>query len=263
METKLIMVEGIPGSGKSTMADRLSRHLASLGLRTTCLLEGERAHPINLAWHAYLTRPEYEAVLREHPLHAANIARYAMVEPDYALVPYRDGFSLFFGDTLGAYFAAREFTYGDGPVLPLAGYTDVVCTRWRRFAEHAMADSGLFVLDASFLQHTIHDLLRLYDPETDVIVAHLDRLLREITPLAPVLFYIAQADIQASLRRTAARRNRPSYQTAEALAFWTRRKRIEYEALARLPLRAYVLDNTEEQWDTLFATMLCALSVHQ
>lgn len=262
VQAKLILVEGIPGSGKSTLTDRLHRHLTAQGIRATRYLEGERAHPINLAWHAYLPRAEYEAVLRDHPAHAANIARFATVEPAYALVPYRDGFSVFFGEALGTFFAAREFTYGNTPVLPLHEYTEVVQTRWARFAAQAQADEGLFLVDACFLQHTLHDLLRLYDPGIDAIVAHLARILETVETLRPTLLYITQADVGAALARTAARRNRPSYQTEEAIAFWARRKRMEYEALARLPLRAHILDNTEEQWDTLFETILCALGAY-
>lgn len=44
--TNLILVDGLPGSGKSTTAQRLSFHLASLGYEARWLYEHELPHPI-------------------------------------------------------------------------------------------------------------------------------------------------------------------------------------------------------------------------
>jgi thymidylate kinase len=43
--TKLILVDGVPGSGKSTMAQRLGRSLARAGVPHRWWYEGERGHP--------------------------------------------------------------------------------------------------------------------------------------------------------------------------------------------------------------------------
>ena len=51
MNTKLIMVEGIPGSGKSTIAQKIADYYKSKSLAINPFNEGQ-AHPADLAWSA-------------------------------------------------------------------------------------------------------------------------------------------------------------------------------------------------------------------
>ncbi len=51
METKLILIEGIPGSGKSTIAQKTGEYLSARGLKTKVYAEGQ-LHPVDLAWCA-------------------------------------------------------------------------------------------------------------------------------------------------------------------------------------------------------------------
>ncbi|WP_336770972.1 DNA/RNA helicase domain-containing protein [Paenibacillus sp. MMO-58] len=43
---RLLIIDGIPGSGKTTTAIRLHNHLTALGVRVKCLLELEENHPL-------------------------------------------------------------------------------------------------------------------------------------------------------------------------------------------------------------------------
>src|SRR6185436_16644950 len=45
-ETRLILVEGLPGSGKSTTAHALTRHLSGLGMPVRWWYEEELGHPV-------------------------------------------------------------------------------------------------------------------------------------------------------------------------------------------------------------------------
>lgn len=48
IDTKLILIEGIPGSGKSTIATRLSDLIIKIGIPCECYLEWSKNNPINI-----------------------------------------------------------------------------------------------------------------------------------------------------------------------------------------------------------------------
>ncbi|MCL4544720.1 MAG: hypothetical protein M1118_09020 [Chloroflexi bacterium] len=47
-DTKLILIEGLPGSGKTTTAGVLAATLAQRGLAVSCFLEAQPDHPLNV-----------------------------------------------------------------------------------------------------------------------------------------------------------------------------------------------------------------------
>lgn len=57
MKTKLIIVEGLPGSGKSTTAARIAGALGRNGEKTVCVDEGAREHPADYADYDF---PDFE-----------------------------------------------------------------------------------------------------------------------------------------------------------------------------------------------------------
>jgi hypothetical protein len=52
-ETRMIMVDGLPGSGKSTIAEYVTRELEQRGIPCRLLREREPDHPLNVGgeWH--------------------------------------------------------------------------------------------------------------------------------------------------------------------------------------------------------------------
>lgn len=58
MENKLILVEGIPGAGKTTTARKIKDKLTSEGKKVILYEEGV-LHPADMAWNAYLNEEEY------------------------------------------------------------------------------------------------------------------------------------------------------------------------------------------------------------
>lgn len=64
MVNRLILVEGIPGAGKTTAAGKIRDQMVAMG-KDAVLYEEGMQHPADMAWQAYLTEDEYDIFLSE------------------------------------------------------------------------------------------------------------------------------------------------------------------------------------------------------
>jgi cytidylate kinase len=92
MKNRLILIEGIPGSGKSTMAGKLKAYLDSKDIPAKVYIEGD-LHPADLSWCAYLTLDEYHEILDSYPEHKDSIIRHTLLEGEHAILACRAIFS--------------------------------------------------------------------------------------------------------------------------------------------------------------------------
>ena len=66
MNTKLIMVEGIPGSGKSSTARFITESLQSQGIQHELFLEGDFDHPADCESMACFTQATFNELLAKY-----------------------------------------------------------------------------------------------------------------------------------------------------------------------------------------------------
>jgi len=84
---RLLLVEGIPGSGKTTAARLAARWLAGSDVRVAVYCEGD-PQPADLAWQWWLAPVEFEAVCGAHPGAEAELRRCAWVGAAGVAVAY-------------------------------------------------------------------------------------------------------------------------------------------------------------------------------
>jgi deoxyadenosine/deoxycytidine kinase len=134
MDMKLILIEGLPGSGKSTTAEYLAGELQRRGIHSRWFHEMDDDNPIaDLPCDV----PDYQA---------------RMVE------------------------------------------------EWSRFVEQAQNNDSVTVLESRFWQNTaLFMYMGTYSVEE--VTLFNDAVASVIQPLSPVLFYMAQKDVEAALRR--------------------------------------------------------------
>lgn len=271
--SRLIMFEGIPGSGKSTLAKRVHEYLSSNGIKTTLYSEG-CDHPVDLTWHAYLTKNEFYSLTSKYIEHADQICKNSIIENDYILVPYR---KLCFDpqeNELIKYLEAHEICYNNNATVSIEIFTKVFRKRWEQYAHCSLLKDEITIFESAYFQHHIHDLMRLYMPGNTIIIEHLETLLKEVEELKPILFYLTQSSVKETLLRVWKQRSTPgkdsisqntrfvensAYGRANnltgldgAIQFWEDRKHIEFKAIDKLPLKTFVIDNSDYNWDKVF-----------
>lgn len=257
---KLILFEGIPGSGKTTTSQLLHAYFKEHGTDSGVFVEGSE-HPIDLPFYAYLSMDEFEEMLSTYPQQAEWLQQKSIIEDAYALTPYQSPEPDPRDDTLLAYLRAKEFCYADRPVVSFDTFTQVFCRRFENFAASAMKQDTVIIFESVLFQHQIHDIHRLY-PEVGEreIIEYLGVLADIIRPLNPVLFYLTQDSVKESLEHTAQIRSKPKWAAEETIAYYVRRKRLELDAIKELPIHSMIINNTDRDWGQMMATILHALS---
>ncbi|HRJ58918.1 MAG TPA: hypothetical protein PLV64_21715, partial [Anaerolineales bacterium] len=67
MQSKLILLEGIPGSGKSTAGATLQKFFEDTNIPSRFWSEGDFDHPADFEGIARLSKSQFEDLLARHP----------------------------------------------------------------------------------------------------------------------------------------------------------------------------------------------------
>ncbi|SEO74387.1 hypothetical protein [Paenibacillus sp. OV219] len=257
---KLILVEGLCGTGKSTLAERLHRYLLHQGISSYFYDEGAEGHPVSLNWHAFFREGEYAELLGRYPGVAGEIRSRVIRDGHHYLIPYREVIAFNEPKVLRAELKSRELCWTDSPIASLSEFTQAIERHWLRFAERVSATDDIYVLEAVFLQHRIHDLLRHYKADDEQIEQHISGIADRITSLDPILIYLSQPSVREQQVWISTIRSKPHFATENSIRFMENRKRIELKLLEQLPFPAYTIHNVNRDWDGVFNDMLEHLS---
>ncbi|WP_214729894.1 hypothetical protein [Exiguobacterium sp. s168] len=253
MVTSLFLVEGLPGSGKTTTAEALTRVLQNQQINTRLHIEGDLNHPADYESIAYLTMDEWTDFQSKYA--SLDVLRFAEVFNDYVLISYRQWQSKQdVPEAVLAFLQARDIYE-----LPFELYQSMIFKKWEAFVAQALTTDTTYVFECCFLQNPLTMGLIKYDLPKETLRAYINRLATIIAPLQPVLVYVDQPDVERNFRR--ALNERPpewadgfvSYYTEQAygvnhsllgvegtIAILRERKALEHQLLKTLPFRVEV-----------------------
>lgn len=249
---RVVFVEGLCGSGKSTLGARLGDSLSGRGIPAVFYDEGAYPHPVSLNWHAALSTSDFEALCARYADLADELGRRAIVEGAHVLIAYRD----FEGHPIFDALRAKELCWTNTPAVSRAEFCALLESAWRRLAGRMMADSPVVILDGVFLQHPIHDLVRNYGADDRAIVAHVWRTAEILLPAKPALLYLDQQNPRRQMEWIAGVRQRAHYARDESIRQMERRRAVELEIVRELPFPARVIEIPHRDWDQALDAMV-------
>lgn len=150
-----IFIEGIPGTGKSTLQTRLAQEMPEYRIYR----EGDLS-PVELAWCSCLTREQWEETLLCYPEFAGQIREQTLVEEDRYLVAY----TRILTEKRAFYEEMESHEIYNGRV-DFRTFHDVIMKRYRAFS----GETSLF--ECSFLQNSIESMMLFYQMKEDEILA--------------------------------------------------------------------------------------------
>ncbi|MEK3833934.1 MULTISPECIES: hypothetical protein [unclassified Paenibacillus] len=205
MQPKLILIEGLPGFGKSTAAQLVYEILTEAGNNAQLFLEGNLDHPADYDGAACLTKAEYDELLGMWADSRHILSPRTTFHDGYYLVEYRKIVNEHepllpkeWMDTL-----ARKDIYE----LPLAQHRELITAKWRQFTEKALQGTDTYVFDCCFIQNPVTMGMIKHDVAEEYMIGYIQELEAIIKPLNPLLIVIEQDDLEHSFRKAV--RERP------------------------------------------------------
>lgn len=198
---QLIMVEGLPGSGKSTTADFLKGWLTERGHDVAYYAEGRTDHPVDFEQVAVLSTETFIGLVGAYPAQGDDLIRGAEKVGDSWVVRYgqRRGWPCELRDALAAHDAY------DGQITSEL-HRRVLRESWDAFGDKAAHGEELYLFECILLQNPLSALLARFDEPPHVVEGHVRALAESVTALRPVLVYLDAGEPRAALERVAAER---------------------------------------------------------
>lgn len=279
MKNRLILVEGMPGSGKTTISKKIRDYLANKGLEVILYNEGDM-HPADMAWNSLLTREEYNNAINENIEYENIIKANSIFEDEYVIVAYTKlGFHKN-ENKLMNFLEAHEIY--DGRVS-IEIFKDIHLKRWTKFRELIEEDKNKIVIfECAFLQNHVNELLAVHEKDLDYIRKYLNELIETVSELNPKLIYLTQLSAKETLTRVSRERvsdNKETYpdwiemviQYFEnsnygkhnningfdgLVRYFEQRQAIELEVIKSLPIDNLIINNKNYDYEAILNTIL-------
>lgn len=266
MQSKLILFEGIPGSGKSTAAVSLQNFLESKGISSRFWREGDFDHPADFEGVARLSELQFEDLLARHPDLAELIRKYTSIRGDDYLLKYRKLQNLcpekMEQSLVGE--LSRLDVY-DG--LPMNEYCHLALDRWQDFVQDAKASDEVTLMECVYLQNPLTVMIARHNADPQIARQYIEKLTEVIRELNPLVIYLHPQNVTAALQHVRAERPKEWadfviwYLTGQdygkahdlegyegVIQFYAMRQQLEVEILRSLPIQQLVIEHSGNTW---------------
>lgn len=181
---KNIFVEGIQGSGKSTLVNNISKWNSKLHV----CREGDYS-PVDLAWCALMTEEEYEVILGKYNSIQDEIMKNTIKEQEKYIVTY----TKIITDIPGFYEDLERYEVYNGRKT-FKELTEIILTRFKNFT-----DTG-YLFECALFQNITEDLILFHMLGDEEIIAFYRQLFQHIDRKNLLLFYLYNEALEENIR---------------------------------------------------------------
>lgn len=264
--SKLILIEGLPGSGKSTTAKMTNDILKEWNVDTNLFLEGNIEHPADYERGSYFSKSEFEHLLEQYSEVQPILLKQAEVRcGGYVLLQYKLKQELN-EITIPDTFWNRIWKH-DIYELSLEKNMILITDKWKRFAEQAIRANHTYIFECCFIQNPVTIGMIKYGASEEVVLHYVKKLAEIIEPLNPILIYVDQKDVASSFTKAVQERSKEwssgfvdyynnqgfgkkhgAQGIAGTIAVLEARKKVESFIFNKLEITKVKIDNTQFDW---------------
>jgi len=197
MRNRLILLEGLPGTGKSTNSFKLYEQLLRNGKKVRWIHEVSQPHPVLFFTESCMTKEEYKDFKKKYPENAELFDEVAEVRKTTVGID-QEAISRKRRDAQKQVWYQELLQYDAFPTL-LDRYELQALEKWEAFVRNAIEDEDtIFILDSSLFQYQIFTYLLKAAPY-ERLEAFVQKIVECIKPLNPLLIYLYREHTEDSI----------------------------------------------------------------
>ncbi|WP_342379825.1 hypothetical protein [Bacillus thuringiensis] len=205
MNTKLIIVEGLPGFGKSTTAQLINEILSQNKIEVELFLEGNLNHPADYDGVSCFNKFEFDRLVSNSGGFKEVLLKRVLKKGSNYLLPYRkikNEFGDQFSDEL-----FNDISRNDIYELSFDKNVELIAGKWQNFAEIALEDNKVYIFECCFIQNPLTIGMIKCGEQKEKIINYVMKVAKIIENLNPMLFYVEQDNLEFSFRKALKERN--------------------------------------------------------
>lgn len=184
MNYKLILIEGLPGTGKTTLSEKIFKLLTEQGVQTELLLEESKKNPSNFFNITGIPKNYFKGFLNEIPV-LTKTKNYVFLN----LEDYKGEFT----SQLQRYDVGNEFN----KFISVQEYARCTLEWWQNWVQENTNES-VIILDSAFMQCPINEMIFRKASDSE-IKAYIQAISKIIKSLNPVCIYLRRENAEISI----------------------------------------------------------------
>lgn len=181
---KNVFIEGIQGSGKSTLMNAISNSISELH----ACREGDYS-PVDLAWCTWMSGQEYETILEKYASIKDEIIKNTVREQEHYIISY----TRIITDIPGFHKDLEHYeVYNGRKTLP--ELKEIIFTRFRNFTETG------YLFECNFFQNIIEDLILFHMLSDEEIVTFYRELFESVDTQSFLLLYLYTDRLEENIK---------------------------------------------------------------